>query len=59
MDNSSTVPASLDHLTTMPALLTQPASLQRDTAGDGIRPIHKWIFVLALLAFLTGLVVLR
>lgn len=56
MNNGSTAPAPLDHLTTMPALLTQPAALQRDTGREGIRPIHKWIFVLALIAFMAGLI---
>jgi hypothetical protein len=58
MDNRSTVPAALDNFTTTPALLTQPAALQRDARREGIRPIHKWIFVLALIAFMTGLVLL-
>ncbi len=59
MDNRSTLPAPLDNLTTMPALLTQPAALQRDTRREGIRPIHKWIFVLALAAFMAGLILLN
>lgn len=58
MNNRSTGPAPLDNLTTMPALLTHPAVLQQDRAGDGIRPIHKWIFVLAMIAFMVGLALL-
>lgn len=53
------MPAALDNFTTTPALLTQPAALQRDARREGIRPIHKWIFVLALVAFMIGLALLN
>lgn len=59
MNNRSTGPAPLDNLTTMPALLTEPAVLQQDRGDDRIRPIHKWIFALAMMALMAALVLVR
>lgn len=48
MDNENTVPAGLDHLTTMPALLTGPASLGAVFQPERVHPLYTLIFAVAL-----------
>lgn len=59
MNNKNTMPPLVDNLTTMPALLTQPAALYTESKSEGIRPIHKWIFVLAVAALVAVLFFVR
>lgn len=59
MRKSTTLPAPLDHLTTRPALLTQPGTLSADTLPEATKPIYRWIFVAALLALVVAAIVLR
>lgn len=59
MNNKSTMPPPVDNLTTMPALLTQPGALYAESESEGITPVYKWIFVLAVLALVAVVLFVR
>lgn len=59
MNNKSTMLPPVDNLTTMPALLTQPGALYTESEAEAITPVHKWIFVLAVLALVAVLFFVR